>query len=225
MGGFAGGEPYRRLTLSPAAKRHWAGQSVARTSFPEQGWPDRGRVQPGWLAAGARWIGLTPAVGGGIAGHGTPRPATILACTHKRATDPSSGCAGPALTRRARVATVALRRCSRWPPGPVLPMRQKVTGGVVRSSAGGRRLRRGHEAVALDGPDEPGEVPLDAQPRNQGCAATARRAPRSASLRRLVEEFAPQRLAAIRPLLGVWHSRTCGECHTPKSQKLRARPC
>ena len=143
----------------------------------------------------------------------------------RRKGDPSSGCAWPAPTRRERVATVALRRCSRWPPGPALPMRQKVTGGVVRSSAGGRRLRRGHEAVALDGPDEPGEVPLDVQPRDQGCAATARRAPRSASLRRLVGTFAPERLVAIRPLLGVWHSRTCGECHTPKSQKLRPRPC
>ena len=145
------------------------------------------------------------------------------ACTHKRATDPSSGYAGPAPTRRERVATVALRRCSRWPPGPVMPMRQKVTGGVVRSSAGGRQLRRGHEAVALDGPDEPGEVPLDAQPRDQGCAATARRAPRSASLRRLVGTFAPQRLVAIRPLLDAAHSHTCGECLAPNRQRLRAR--
>ena len=75
-----------------------------------------------------------------------------------------------------------------------MPMRQKVTGGVVRSSAGGRQLRRGHGDVALDGLDKPGKVPLNVQPRDDLCAATARKARRSAPVRKLRSDLSPERL-------------------------------
>ena len=130
--------------------------------------------------------------------------------------------------RWARCFTVDFRRSSRCSADHVLATLQTVTGTVVWSRAGGGKLRRAHGTVALDGADEPDEVSLDAQPRDDGCAVTARLARRSAQFGRLVGEFSPQCHVAVQPRLGVWHSRTCGECHTPKSQaedELRARRC
>ena len=178
------------------------------------------------MAGGRRTRSRRPARGRrGTSGRGTPRPAAGRACAHKRATGLSSGCYGLALVRWARCFTVDLRRCCRCSADHVLATLQTVTGTVVWSHAGGGRPRRAHGTVARDGPDEPDEVSLDVQPGDDGCAVTARPARRSAQSGRLVGTFAPQRLVAVQPLLGVWHSRTCGECHTPKSQELRARPC
>ena len=178
------------------------------------------------MAGGRRTRSRRPARGRrGTSGRGTPRPAAARACAHKRATGLSSGCYGVALVSCALCFTVDLRRCCRCSADHLLATRQTVTGAVVWSRAGGGKLRRAHGTVGLDGPDEPDEVSLDAQPRDDGSAVTARPARRSAQSGRLVGEFSPQCLVAVQPRLGVWHSRTCGECHTPKSQELRARRC
>ena len=190
---------YNRTTGMSAAKRHWAGQTVAQTGSPGQGSPSRSRARPGWLAADARGVERPARGRRGTSGRGTPRPAAGRACAHKRATGLSSGCYGLAVVSWALCFTVDLRRCCRCSADHVLATLQTVTGTVVWSRAGGSKLRRAHETITRDGPDEPDEVSLDAQPGDDWCAVTARPARRSAQSGRLVCTFSPQRRGVIQP--------------------------
>ena len=154
-------------------------------------------------------------------------PHSEVRCSRQRtqavmiATEPGSRSSRLALLSRRQHEPVTCRRGSRCTLGPG---RRGIT--ACRARRCRAREAAGGRAAVTEASRRPARRSL-VQWRTMRS-----RAPQphpsvveSAPLRELVGSFAPERLAGIPPLLDAWHSRTCGECHTPDGQRLWARRC